>query len=159
MSNQGKSAIDLINVILKSCRGGRRVLLIELGPIDSLLTAHENRTLENLCCIARKAVAAKWTVVVASSSGRGWINSVSRSTVFERDALRVLETLENQWNHQFTSCFTEREALRYMQMHNIEHEFRDRLHVITGWNPYLLSLFQKILFTGKGENSRVKAGE
>ena len=79
-----------------------------------------------------------WFVVVSLSGGATW---KQQSTVASSNIMAVTDgimALMCVFDLMRTSSFTEREALKFMELNNINKQWESDLDLMTGWNPYLL---------------------
>ncbi len=100
------------------------------------------KTCAPLLLTIRLALSRRWYVVVASSSGSGWL---------QRKVSSQINAITSQFHRYDTRNFTHEEMTTYIEAFQIDSNKATELSHITGGNPLLLGLFQNT--TGDSDSS------
>ena len=127
--------------ILESESNSSRVLLVEFGQIGDMVTRQTGVVLKLLELVGI-AMRHNWFVVVSLSGGATWKQQSTVASSIITAVTDGIMALMREFDLMRTSSFTKREALKFMELNNINNQWESDLDLITGWNPYLLSCFK-----------------
>lgn len=91
----------------------------------------EDKEVVDLINLLKLAVFSNWTVVLATSSGRGWLAC--------KEARQIMQSIWITLQRVYTKNFNEDEAKKYMSLCSIAEGLASRVMQLSGGNPLLIS--------------------
>lgn len=131
------SYVEVLKRVIKAsqeCKA-KTFLLVEMGKLDSA------KLKDFLSCL-RYALQKYTYIVIASSSGSGWKAAITSKTKEASDAFELWTTLTCKLKRVESRNFNSEEASLFMSILEIDRKWREKVSIVSGRNPLLLSCFE-----------------
>ena len=135
---QDETLDNILHSIFNFSTERSRVLLIEMGTIRAQNEEYVAKALQR----GLFASSRGWYLVISTSSGSAWQVSKTKDNMHRNSIVALMREFRVRCKSVCSQNFTRPEALKFMELLDIDTSQLDALYAHTNWNPRLLRCFE-----------------